>query len=347
MPNQILQKKANKKVELKQYQKDWIRRIAEQMEETEEELFKNKTSRQIMSYVESQKNIKSLSWIENVAYSFSTYYKIHGTEKEHNEWYTLATEYTELIQKNEKKNQQTEKEKENYLTQPELIEIRDKHKEYKTEDEMQGYLLLCFLTMQPPLRTGVYTTLKYKDTKREIDKNDTENCIHINRRGKWSGYMKINDDKVSETFAHKDNNIIEIENPELLKIIDKTLKEYPRENLFDFPNTTKPDDRLLVILRKLTKNKFDIDMARSSYINYMIETNKLDTEEQKEKLAKQMRHSIDKQQKNYRKVIPKETIDYENIIKQLEMKLVEKENDIMKYKKRIEELELQLEKKNK
>lgn len=335
MPNQILQKKANKKVALKQYQIDWIRRIAKQMNETEETLFESHTSSQIMQFVESQTQ-KSLSWQENVSYSFSTYYKINGTEDEHNEWYELATKYTKLIQKKEKKNLQSEKEKENYLTQTELIAIRDAHKEYKTEDGMQGYLLLCFLTMQPPLRTGVYTTMKYVKTEEELQSNDVDNLIHINRCGEWSGIMKINNDKVSGTFAHKDNNIIEVQSPKLLKIIDKTLKEYPRQNIFDFPNTSKPGDRLLVILRKLTKNKFDIDMARSSYINYMIETHNLESEEQKETFAEQMRHSVCKQQKNYRKILQKDTeddiIDYKQQIKELEMKLQEKEDEMNKYK---------------
>lgn len=255
---------------------------------------------QIQNYIESSK--LSNSWKESMYWAMAGWWSIIGHKKNATKFsalsYALKKERDDL----EDKGEQTEKEKENYLSLEELKILREQWKDYGTDkNKMYTYLILCFITYQPVLRTYVYTSLKLAKTAKDATKESDDNFIHINRRGKWSGFIYVNTDKVSNTFTHQKNKEIPIIDPTLLKILDKTLTEFPRTDIFDF-DIQKAGDKFLVLLRNATKTVgkplFDIDMARSSYIN-SLPLNASRTV--RKELAKNMRHTIDTQDKSYRK----------------------------------------------
>lgn len=321
--------------EMKPYHQDYLRRLAESEKfENYDQMFeahRYQTS-WFMNKIDNEE--KSLSWREALSYSIYVYLKLHN-EPNAEKFNEKMVQLTIERKNSEKTNEQSTKEKENYLSQSQLIAIRETLKNYQTKEAMYQYLILCMITMQPPIRVHPYIKMKIVHVDRDV-KDDETNYIKISTRGStkttknYTGYFYINDDKVSGTYSHSENKKIEV-NPELIEAVHKSLLFDPREHVFELGNVVKQEEKLLQILRSATKNKFDFDMARSSYINDHLPLNA--TELEKEKLALMMRHNVASQQLYYRKVI-KQQVDTSH----LETIISERDTMISRLQKELNDL---------
>ena len=211
-----------------------------------------------------------------------------------------ATKYFNKMTSDELKQKQSKKEQDNYLTYDELQELLNDNKNYKTENQMNRYLILATMaTDQPPLRPQIYANLHIVTNKKDI-KNDDKNYMYINAQKK-TGYLYINDDKVHK--YNEKNKIIDL-HPHFLKIIIDSLKKYPRAKFINLYGKNPAQQLLYELQEKITGNKFNFDMARSSFINNWNKQNPNATDEQKIKLALSMRHTLQTNLTYYKKKEP-------------------------------------------
>lgn len=241
------------------------------------------------------------SWKENKLFVLSKYFKSIGRK------YIMLKKGGIIQMKNRKKielkKEQTDKEKENYLTYGELNVILKKYENYTTVTDMNRYLILASIcTDQPPLRPQIYADLKIIYDKKDI--NDTDNFLVLDFKKK-SGYFYINDDKVTndDYEIHFDDDKKIIMGKTFYSIVVETLDKVPRKNFIEF-DVENMEKKLLYELQKITNLKFTFDMARSSYVNHWHEINPDASDEEKENFAKQMRHTYTYQRLCYYKKNP-------------------------------------------
>lgn len=239
------------------------------------------------------------SWKKKVLFAIKAYYNELGKPTKLIDKFA-DMHFKKMIKDELEDQNQSQKEKENYLTYDELNIILRENEEYSTKRQMIQYLLLASIcTDQPPLRPQIYADLEIVHYKKDI-KDDDNNYMYINRQHK-SGYLYINSDKVDKNNKH--NKIIDLQ-PVFLKIVIESLKKYPR-NKFIECDLAEPEQKLLYELRKAVGNNFSFDMARSSYVNDWNKKNPDATDAEKIKLAQMMRHTIQAQMTYYKK---KETV---------------------------------------
>lgn len=201
-----------------------------------------------------------------------------------------------LKDKEEGENKQDEREKEKYKHLSYFLEII---KSFDMNKLNNKELLLCLLTLQPPLRTSFYYSAKI--IRQEKDNNKEDNYILLNYRHKKAYYI-VNSDKVSNSkeYSNYKNSKIQINNKELVKALLNKYKENP--SIYIFGDTKKTNISILRWLEDITKIKgLNIDNMRSIYITWFY--NKKITHEEKRKLALSMRHSILTASKNYFKIV--------------------------------------------
>lgn len=234
--------------------------------------------------------------------------------------------FKKMVKDNLNNQEQSDKVKENYLTYDELNIIRDGHKNYKTKRQMFKYLILSAIcTDQPSLRPQIYASLNIVTKKKDIH-DDEKNYMYINKKKK-TGYLYINDDKVDKN--NEKNKMIELQ-PKFLKIILDSLQKFPREKFIEYLKSdgtpvVKQELKLLYELHLATGNKFNFDMARSSFVNDWNKKHPDATDAEKMELARLMRHTYTTQLTYYKK---KETVsgNLEKIKEQKEQKENEKNN---------------------
>ena len=184
------------------------------------------------------------------------------------------------------------------------------------------------LTYQPPVRSSFYTNCKI--ITKEQDNDKVNNFIRISRRKPLTVSYIINNDKVSKTKVYSMNkqlSIIKIIDTKLTDLIINSYDKYPRTYLFEINEKPISQTTLLSWLRDITKiDAINIDMMRSSYVNWFYEHHK--SIGQREQLANQMRHSVLTAQKNYFKVF-----DDVAPTEELPTNVVELQTEIYKLKK--------------
>jgi hypothetical protein len=172
------------------------------------------------------------------------------------------------------------------------------------EEEFDGsieYLLLACITLQPTLRGSFYANLKIIFQKAHND--GVSNFILINRGTKAVNYI-VNKDKVSNGLDYKNgkNSVILLEDKELSKLIVNSVREKPRQFLFEQENGVSYSyESLLRMLRVITNIPgISFNMFRSAHVNDLY--NKPGAILAKKiKLASQMRHSLAAALKYYHK----------------------------------------------
>ena len=197
------------------------------------------------------------------------------------------------------------KEIENMKPRSYFLEILSKIDEskLKTRVEHMKYLLLSLLVKPPPVRTSFYSSAQIITTESAI--KDDQNYVWIRKSGSNHkvDYV-VNADKVSGSRAFSDygDSFIEVDDPELIKIIYESHKKYPRKYLIEEKkNSSVSDPTILKWLRDITSVKgLTVDMMRSSYITDFYEKNK--TFGKRKELASKMRHSVMTASRNYLKV---------------------------------------------
>lgn len=210
-----------------------------------------------------------------------------------------------------KENKHDEKEEVNYKPKEYFLNILNNLNFSKEEKQLYGthlkQLLLSFVILQPPMRTSYYTSSIFINNLK--DDNQKDNYIYIDNDNQ-KAFMIVNTDKVSQHKLYKDHKehaIIPIMNPKLSDYIIQSYKDHPRTYLFENLQTKQPysDNALLNRLREITRlPTINFQMMRSNYITWEHTINK--SYKEKEKLAKQMRHSVATASINYFK-------DLENI----------------------------------
>jgi hypothetical protein len=231
----------------------------------------------------------------------------------------------------EGENELDEKELENLKPHEYFENILQKIDFYKIDNLPEHYqvLLLALLTYQPPLRTNFYITAKF--VKHKNDVKPEENYIRLYKyKDKLKAQYIVGKDKASSYKAYvvnKELSIIEIEDPELVKMIYHSYRTYERTYLFQLKEKPISEKTLLQYLRNVTSVPLiNIDMMRSSYVTWFFEHNKKFKE--REALARKMRHSFSTSSKNYFKLkedIPKDDDGKIQLIKDLENKIVEQD----------------------
>lgn len=293
------------KKELKPYAKKYIDELLNYMKEVHEinnflTLPKEDMYNLIYTAIKKDGDNYSLSWKANKIYSLMSYYEVNDIKTKYTYFKAKYKKINKEIEEQEDKQEQTKKEADNYLNIYELRNIAEKYKDYKHIDEMYIYLLFsCLSQDQEVLRPQIYANIPIIREQKDI-KKDAGNYLYISKTGK-SGYFYINNDKVSEKKTHEDKHRIRL-SENFLNIILRTLKDYPREKLFNF-DVENPENKLLYLLQKTTEKytnkKFNFQMGRSAFITHKYLENPNMSYKQKKTLAENMRNSKPTQEHNY------------------------------------------------
>jgi hypothetical protein len=238
------------------------------------------------------------AWKKKILFALKEYYsKLNRPIKA---FKNESDKYFKKMRSDELDQVQTEKEKENYLTYDELNILLKEKENYKTEREMNMYIILASIcTDQPPLRPYNYGDLNIVYSEKDITDDNGENYLYIGKTNSDS-YIYINYDKVYK-YTKTDKKIY-LE-PRFFNIIKKSLEFLPRKKLLVY-DVKKPEKKITYELQAITGNKFNFDMARSSYINNWLKITPNIEDPDRIKLAQQMRHTISAQMTYYVKKKP-------------------------------------------
>ena len=299
--------------------------------------------RAIMSLVENNENWKD-STKEGVLFMIAKFLKLKQDLRYSKLYSQRAFEFMTGNRKKEADNKQDDKEIENYRDRQFFINVLESinYDGITTITEHFKYLLLSLLTFQPPVRSSFYTDSKF--INREIDNDKVNNFIRISRRKPITVSYIINNDKVSKTKVYAMNkqlSVIEIIDKRLTDLIIDSYDKYPRTYLFEINNKPISQPTLLKWLRDITKiDAVNVDMMRSSYINWFYEHHK--SVGQREVLANQMRHSVLTALKNYFKIfddveamekLPDTVLELQTEVYKLKENCIEELGDV-KFRKR-------------
>ena len=313
-------------------------------EDVDEFTFIDDFKRHLYKIINENNNWKDTSK-EALYFMIARYLHNFGNKRYSKLYSQYGHDLTVKNQKKESENQQDEKEIENYRPHEYFVNIINEVnlQDIQTITKHYEYLILNLLTLQPPLRTSFYTTAKFLTKK--ADNNGEDNYIYINRRGKLKVYYIVNKDKASNYKMYnidKKLSKIQIENEELCQVIYDSYIKYPRTYLFELNNKPITQHTLLSYLRRITKvSEINIDMMRSSYVNWFYENNH--TLYEKDKLSKQMRHSVITAMKNYYKDSTLSSSEKDDRIKQLEEEnneLKRKNEELMEKLKQFENVDV-------
>jgi len=274
--------------------------------------------RSLQSIIENNENWSDGSK-SKIFFMMSKYLELNDPNKKNRyikKFRELGFNYQLKVSNSEKDNEQDENEKLYYRSHQELLNILDNinYDDIATIKAHYQYLLLSLLVLQPPVRSNYYITATFIKNKK--DNNLINNFLwFVNYKGVGTPKINyiINDDKVSNTlkYGKNKNSIINIDNERLRKIIYSSFLKYPRAYLFENILINKPytSQSLLNFLSSITKSQgININMMRSSYVNWFYNSKPAPTMNQKEKLSQQMRHSVATSQTNYLKNIDNDEI---------------------------------------
>ena len=260
--------------------------------------------RAIMGLIEGNPSWKSTT-MEGVLFMVAKFLKLKQNFRYAKLYSQKGYDFMIRNREAESHNKQDDNEIKNYRDRQFFINVLDTI-DYDSISTVVGhykYLLLALLTFQPPVRTSFYTSCKI--IIREKDNNKIDNFIRINKRKPVSVSYVINNDKVSKTKIYSMNkklSIINLIDPKLINLVVDSYTKYPRTYLFELNEKPISQPTLLDWLRDITKvDGINIDMCRSSYINWFYEHNK--SIGAREQLATQMRHSVLTSMRNYLKII--------------------------------------------
>lgn len=204
----------------------------------------------------------------------------------------------ELLQQTmekEKDNEQDEHEKLYFKSYDELIRIRHQlsHRRNKSFEDNMTHLLLCMYVDTPPIRTEY---MNIDIVKGNFDAIGEKNAIHITEGNRV--WLYIGNDKVSN--LPRPALYYRLPNTLALKIRE-SLEKYPRDKLIlPRQDATKTTTREFYDLMNNISPHMGVSLLRSSYITNFYKSNP--SRNQKEELARKMRHSVNTAEIHYNKV---------------------------------------------
>lgn len=219
--------------------------------------------------------------------------KLMGYDEESKPFYAKVVELNNKVTNNDKNQKLTDKRVEEFVDYSTIVKKRDQLGRLYKKDPTNKLiniqnLLLNLYTRIPPLRND------YSDCK-IIDNADNDNGAdnYLFKTGSKYTFI-LNHDKVSHLYGK-----CKIPLPTYLnKLIIDSIKNYPRSKLLD--DYTKSN--ISNILKEIFTDKcLCIDNLRNAYITDFYKKNK--TLKQKEKLAKDMRHSKNTAELSYNKIL--------------------------------------------
>lgn len=242
---------------------------------------------------------------ETLLFMISRYLHNLGDNKYSKIYQLKALEYLKKNQEKEGENELDDKEKLYYRDHQYFLDIINSVENVNDLSYIEHlkFLILNLSVIQPPLRTSFYTSCRFIRSKKEDD--GINNFIFISKRGKVKIEFIVNNDKASNYKAYnidKNLTVIKVENEDLINLINNSLIKYPRKYLLEFNELPISQGTYLSYLRQITKvSGITQDIMRSSYITWFYKNHhKLN---EKEKLSKMMRHSVQTAMKNYNKII--------------------------------------------
>jgi len=248
---------------------------------------KTKTESLFKLLEDKYKNIGTLSVI---CYALKKFFDFVVPDKVKSDfWSEKGAELTSILKQQEMNGELTgESEKKNWKTQKEILNIiKELSNNLKTITNKNRYLLLNMCVFQPPLRRGVYSTLRFITDEKKNNKKDNYLMLKPNPQ---KSYFIINKDKVSkyEKFNDPNNKKIEIISNELNELLNNSYNENKRDYVFESSDggPYEASNMTKILLAPLGLN---FNILRSSYIsNYYV---KNPYPKEREELAKAMRHS--------------------------------------------------------
>jgi hypothetical protein len=244
------------------------------------------------------KTYKNEGTIRNNYALLSKLARLYGDDRQHKYFKQQLSEYNSNIFKEKKNNKQDKLILKRSEIKEKLDELYDKRLDNLSKN--YRYLLLSLYYYQPPLRNDfvdmeiIKNKLTNLDTKKINNKKDN----FLVKKGD-DMYFIINADKISSRVGGKHIKV----NNTLKKIINESIEAFPRDylltNIRDVKKkmyTTAPLD----IFKSIFKKPYSIKHFRQSYINDFYDGKK--TMNQKEKLAENMRHSVNTAMIFYHKV---------------------------------------------
>lgn len=253
-------------------------------------------SRKISSFIDGKRTIGTKKAYYN---SMAVFYTKNGQPHQSSIFKTktqeLADEYKDMKDDNKLDSDRIE----HFVRYDNILSKRDEYRElFKDNPENRKvnlqYLILCLYTYQPPIRSD-YDDMRVVKGIRPTHRLDN-NYLWFN--GKTKKYTIIlNNDKVSETYAHRNHSDIIIESSKLKNIINASLAAYPRRYILSLlrnPEEPLGYQNFRRILQEIWKEEgklVGVDILRSSYITDFYR--KRPTTKARKQLAIKMRHSAE------------------------------------------------------
>lgn len=250
----------------------------------------NKNHKDVLTYlknVEPQKRKTTLSALVVITDEDSQAWK---------QYRELMMADSEAVKKQDKKQEMTEKQKDNWVDMDDISKKREGlkkevsplfKKQNPTSDDLQkiqNYIILCLYTMIPPRRLLDYTSFKIKNIDKQKDNFMEKDKFVFNqfKTAKFEGQQQVTIPKALKT------------------LITKWIKINPTDYLlFDTQNKPLNSPKLNQRLYKIFDKKISSNMLR--HIKVSDELKNVPALEKLEELAHDMGHSIIQQQL-YRKI---------------------------------------------
>jgi len=199
------------------------------------------------------------------------------------------------IQNEIEKNKLSDKQKKNYLSWSQILDIKEKVKKeledanYKSKPKYKFYTIMSLYTQLPPRRLLDYANLKFYNRKPIHKKiNKDENYLILNKK---AGYLLFNNYKTSKVYKTQKIDLP----PQLLK----ELKKYVEQNrliqgevLFGL-DANYLGKHISQQMQKYSGVPVTVNIMRHSFITNL-DNNKISVKKRKT-IAKKMAHSVELQ----------------------------------------------------
>lgn len=234
-----------------------------------------------------------------IAYTLKKFFDETGQQRKADFWSEAGQELSSEVHGQEMKNELTNNEKENWKNQKDIMNIMNNIK-IENRTDYNRFLLLAMCTYQPPLRKAFYQSVKFCVDKKKICSNN--NYVFIQNSPMKAAYI-VNNDKVSkyEKFKEPESMIIEIQNPDLIKLLIDSYDQNPREYVFETDKGGPYSMGSISILLLERPFNLNFNILRSSYVSNFYSKNP--SLEAKNDLSRKMRHSYKIAELSYNKVI--------------------------------------------
>lgn len=248
-------------------------------------------------YNELDAKYKNRGTLSVIAYTLKKYFDEVGEKTKSDYWGEKGSDLAQKVYKQELKSELTGNEKENWKNQKEIMDIMNNIKIQNMTD-YNRFLLLAMTTFQPPLRKAFYTNLKFMTSSKQD--NGKDNYLYLQKSPSKCYYI-VNNDKVSkyEKFKKDESMVIEINNPDLCKLLNNSYAQEKRKYVFETEEGTPYSINSISIVLLERPFKLNFNILRSSYVSNFYANNPYPKE--RKELADKMRHSHERAELSYLK----------------------------------------------